>query len=229
MFKTGGIIGATILGAIAGAFFTQLLAAGFYFGYSEIFGPANPTIWHPDEQAPEFALTWLLNGDRDTYERNVRKVLVEVVRERSTDPAEVAEGERGAAIIAKAYVDHVAGVAGLGNGGWWQSVKYAINGDEGPPNCERYCDGVYATVSNEAELAGTGWTLNFAHDSRKGGWAQDFSITGNKLVPLHSFVYAQYLDGPDDVAADYVLDPWATNRPDIYDARNHLKIWPIPE
>ncbi len=89
-------------------------------------------------------------------------------------------------------MDHVAGAAGVGNGGWWQSVKFWLNDNAGPPNCETYCDGVYKTINNEQELVGTGWTISFAHDSRKGGFDQDFAITGNKLVPLHSFVYVKY-------------------------------------
>ncbi len=80
VFKTGGIIGATILGGIAGALFTQLLNAGFYFGYSEIFGPANPPLWNIDGSKPEFSLTWLLNGDKDRYEENIRATLISIVR-----------------------------------------------------------------------------------------------------------------------------------------------------
>ena len=91
------------------------------------------------------------------------------------------------------------------------------------PNCLVYSEHVRDAI--KPLLGNSGWTLQRYEDSRKFGLGSIDALAWpypNILVAFHSFVTISY----KSETVDWVLDPWGTNRPDIYHPIPFLNVWP---
>jgi hypothetical protein len=172
-------------------------------------------------------------GMVDLYRRNIEHYLVQTATEGGGTTADIEAARK----IAKAYADNIASQPG--SGGWMQSAT--LSG----PNCNQYCTAAAGALRQFT--SGTNWTLMEHYDVTKYGQGQHtfFNPMGpvmsgvgwptdwtNSLVPLHSFISLSFKASENQAKwsyPDWILDPWVDGRPQIYEARQFGKVWPVKE
>jgi RHS repeat-associated protein len=207
----------TLIGAVGG--YAMTLAATLTlanFGPSAYYGNPKPT-WDSGTR-PNFSLSWDSNGDIDEFKKNLKNLLNKTLdsQQNVTDADKLAVNN-----IVDAYVNAVKQNAGDGKGGWGQSISYFFDNSK-PPNCLRYSQIVNESVG--PTVNGTNWNIKRHEDSRKYGiGGADFLAWPfpGVIAAYHSFVTLSY---NDEIV--WILDPWATNRPDIYSPKPFLDTWP---
>jgi len=121
--------------------------------------------------------------------------------------------------IARIYVDTVKTNAGRGPGGWTQSVLYKLNGYIGTsfaPNCNYYARIVAYDLARQLHLnSEKDWTVELVLNSKKYG-------SQMPQAGIHSFVVLSYKG-----KRTWVLDPWQSNLPEIYDYDTFAAVWPL--
>jgi RHS repeat-associated protein len=183
--------------------------------------PSLQPYWHQNSGArPSFedrGATWYSHPrymlEHHKYRENVYFALLKTIKEKSPPNSPPTEIEKNAAWkFASDYVDLVKRMAGNGQGGWYQSVSFAINawfGIKRPPNCNVYADEVRSLQTSEP------WAVRKVENSHKGGGSSYFAA-------VHNFVLLTYNGEPV-----WVLDPWQENRPEIYEPEPFEKVWPF--
>ncbi len=164
--------------------------------------------------------------DYRKYETNVYRALMRTVSS-SGNSANTAKAQAGARRIAEAFIEMVKQNNGGGSGGWRQSV------DGSGPNCSSYAGLTMGSLIDPVIMQ-SGWKVRAHYDIRKGGYPQFYPLGHERWrsVPLHSVVSVTYQARSANgkiSTPDWVFDPWANNKPDIFAYSEFQNLWPIPE
>ena len=164
--------------------------------------------------------------DYRKYEANVYRALMRTLSS-SGNSANTAKAKTGARRIAEAFVEMVKRNNNDGPGGWWQSV------DGSGPNCSSYAGLTMGSLIDPV-IQQSGWKVRVHYDIKKGGYPQHatFGYEKWRCVPLHSVVSVTYqgrIANGKISTPDWIFDPWANNKPDIFPYSEFQNVWPIPE
>ena len=175
------------------------------------------------------------NSTKQLWVDNIEMVLLErVQRDTAISPGQRAKAVAGARLVAERYVEltqhkgvkeHGLEAAGANNFG-----KNGANGwigNWGHP--ERHCTTWVHSIQQKLDHSAkdTGWVIRGHHNQITAGdlslfwWTHSYmSITLEPNAgPMASAQEANKID--------YVLDPWGTGRPDLYDADEFTARWPM--
>lgn len=221
-----------LMGAVGGyAVTTGLALLAVNFGKSAFVDAIQPIWVLPGKTRPDYTQDWTTNGDAADFEENVYRVLMRTVNGRDESPPQRAAGEAGARAVARAYVAGVEREARDGHGSWGQTLNFNLNPfDSDPaPDCSTYVDRLRGELA--AAAGSSGWQVQPRYDSRKFGlgWL-DFLVwpyPPRGAASRHSYFTVSYKPTSAD-QADWILDPWQLNRPDVYDSNDQFQTWPLP-
>jgi len=181
------------------------------------------------------------SANRANYVYEVKAQLMTQVTERfklNSDAAEYAAGANGATAIANAYVDAV--IEKAAEDSWLVNhLPPWMANSVGGTKCKDWASLVSGRLVGPANLSG--WTVRTHYNSNPYWfeyfvfpWPGDAGEGANWLQPSyahHSFVSLTYhkktsASGKSS-RPDWVLDPWATRLPDVYDAAQFHRYWPL--
>lgn len=184
---------------------------------------------------PEFRLA--NTASEAQYAAAIKSTLMETVNEHDNHGGTAAEHALGAAAaeqIANAYARYVFqtvkndGFSASSATAWFANIF-------GGTKCKNWAAGLSTELVLPAVL-GSGWKVKTHYNSAP--WGRDYMLFPYKdegqwhLVPVfghHSFVSLTYhqrtLSGGKVSRPNWVLDPWGTRRPDVYDARDFHSVW----
>jgi RHS repeat-associated protein len=197
--------------------------------------------------------TWLrapvsLTGFHGKIDPNLRWYYVTIVWSRLIQPvaqhylnggtaAEYNAGSAGANAIANAYVDYV--LQQTDEDSWLAQYLPAWAANfVGGTKCKAWAMGLSTALTGPANTS-NGWKVK-AHYNSNPFWF-DYFLAPNEEAGIHnwfqpayahhSFLSLTYHEKPlpngKVSRPDFVLDPWATRLPDVYDAVNFHKYWPL--
>lgn len=217
---TGGIVGYLTIGTLVGAAKISMISSGvatlaywWYVNSGSIplpYRSSTYTIFDPSN------LFWFTFGSNYSELSDVFNQYQYNVDALASTSGNISISDTNIEYkITEQYAVTVMKNAGMGTGGWFQSVMYRLNyfGAWFAPNCNKYARLVANDLANNIDLNNAqGWEVELVLNSKKNGY-------DHGMANQHSFVVLKY-----NGVRTWVLDPWGNNLPEIYDYNEFSKV-----